>query len=227
MARLVHVDAVGGIGGDAVGHVQIVHALFGGDLLVIRGQRIVARDCAGAEFVAQPASGEGVGQLQRRAKQDLGRAAAGAVAARLDALDQTGAAPGDHVGRHAEEFLHVVGAQHQDHQIHGVPGEHAAVDALQAVAADVQRIVEHGGAAVEALLLHAVVCAQLRLEQAGPAHAPGEAVVRTELGALPLGHVAPGVGIAVAYDGLHIVFSFLTEPPRDGGGSGFCFIHYT
>ena len=107
--------------------------------------------------------------------------------------------PGDTGGVDGEPLLGVVGAQHDDQQIHGLVAHKDRVGHIQSGHGFVEGIGEDGGAAGQALFQDEIFLAQSLLQQAGPALVfiePGAAI-----GAVGgIGAVAVGVGVAQADD---------------------------
>ena len=108
-------------------------------------------------------------------------------------------AHGDAGGAHTETLLGVVGAEHDDQQIHRLMAHEGGIDDVQAGHALVKRVGKDGGTAGEALLNHQTVLAERLLQQAGPALVLVKAVasVGTVGG---IGAVTVGIGISKAYD---------------------------
>ena len=123
------------------------------------------------------------------------------VAARPDRLgsrheDQPLHAGGDVAGRDAEARFHVVAAERDDDKIERRVAAQAGREIVGAAAVGLDRILEHGGAAIEALLDNRVALAKLAAHHAGPAQVGGNALLRR-------GIEAPGVGIAESDDDRH------------------------
>ena len=124
---------------------------------------------------------------------------------------QTGQPVGNVLGGGGITLLAVVGAQHHHQEVQRTVSVQRRGQVCKAAEAFVQRVLKHSGAAAHPFLRHQIAFAQLLLQKTGPAHV-------VLIAAAGGGAVAPGVGIAVAYNvfsvhGCSTAFSHCFLPP--------------
>ena len=119
----------------------------------------------------------------------------GRIGIGLDQVQQLGHSLPDAPGIVLEVVLHIVGAQHQDDQIQRVVAGKAHRQTGAAIAAQIDGVFKHSGAAAAALLNDSVRRAKGQLQPPGPAH-----VIRV---ASAVQGKAEGVAIAIAQDIFH------------------------
>ena len=119
----------------------------------------------------------------------------GRIGIGLDQVQQLGHSLPDAPGIVLEVVLHIVGAQHQDDQIQRVVAGKAHRQTGAAIAAQIDGVFKHSGAATAALLNDPVRRAKGQLQPPGPAH-----VIRV---ASAVQGKAEGVAIAIAQDIFH------------------------
>ena len=154
-----------------------------------------------------------------RDEQDVGLVAAPAGDA-LALVHQTLQTPGDAGGVDGETLLGVVGAQHDDQQIHRLVAHEDGVCHIQGGHGFVEGVGEDGGAAGQTLFQDQIVLTQCLLQQAGPAFVFVEA--GAAVGAVGgIGAVAVGIGVTETDDVFfHGMSSLCIDCPQYTTGEG-------